>query len=164
MHRISKLKLAEVNLYLVCKLCNGYFIDPCTAQECLHSCELWLGSGLLNQLLELIWYKNNTTRISLTSYPTSTHSGISMNFSHWIPLHWLFPAPRVLICRWFVYTALLHVFLIFSLQDMYSKASLLSLHMSYLWSGNPQNSTPRNDQVSHYWWWNICGEWSIVTK
>ncbi|KAF6030491.1 BMI1 [Bugula neritina] len=37
MHRVSKLKLAEVTPYLVCKLCNGYFIDPCTAQDCLHT-------------------------------------------------------------------------------------------------------------------------------
>ncbi len=34
-----KIMLHKLNPQIVCKLCKGYFIDPVTISECLHSCE-----------------------------------------------------------------------------------------------------------------------------
>lgn len=31
--------LLDVNPHLLCVLCAGYYIDPTTIVECLHSCE-----------------------------------------------------------------------------------------------------------------------------
>ena len=30
--------MADINPFFICKLCNGYFRDPYTAKECLHTC------------------------------------------------------------------------------------------------------------------------------
>lgn len=35
----SRVRLTEVNPYLVCVLCHGYLVDATTIAECLHSCE-----------------------------------------------------------------------------------------------------------------------------
>lgn len=37
MHRQIKIKITELNDYLKCSLCKGYFIDATTITECLHS-------------------------------------------------------------------------------------------------------------------------------
>jgi len=34
-----RLKLADLNTHVTCFLCKGYFIDPVTISECLHSCK-----------------------------------------------------------------------------------------------------------------------------
>lgn len=35
----NRVKLKDVNEYLICILCNGYFVDATSIAECLHSCE-----------------------------------------------------------------------------------------------------------------------------
>ena len=35
-HRIA---VRDLNQHIVCAICYGYYIDPATITECLHSCE-----------------------------------------------------------------------------------------------------------------------------
>lgn len=32
--------MADINEFLICKLCKGYLRDPYTVKECLHTCTL----------------------------------------------------------------------------------------------------------------------------
>ena len=36
---IKQITLKELNPHVICVLCRGYFIDPATMVECLHSCK-----------------------------------------------------------------------------------------------------------------------------
>ena len=36
---IKKIMLKDLNPHVICVLCRGYFIDPVTIVECLHSCK-----------------------------------------------------------------------------------------------------------------------------
>ena len=36
---IKKIMLKDLNPHVICPLCRGYFIDPVTIMECLHSCK-----------------------------------------------------------------------------------------------------------------------------
>ena len=36
---LKKISLSDLNPQIVCVLCGGYFIDPVTLAECLHSCK-----------------------------------------------------------------------------------------------------------------------------
>ncbi|KAL1465651.1 hypothetical protein WDU94_005203 [Cyamophila willieti] len=35
----KKLKVTDLNPFLICVLCKGYYIDATTIVECLHSCK-----------------------------------------------------------------------------------------------------------------------------
>lgn len=35
----NKRLISELNSYITCKLCKGYFIDATTIIECLHTCK-----------------------------------------------------------------------------------------------------------------------------
>ncbi|KAF2880552.1 hypothetical protein ILUMI_25623 [Ignelater luminosus] len=37
MHQTRRIPIVELNDYLTCKLCKGYFIDATTIIECLHT-------------------------------------------------------------------------------------------------------------------------------
>ena len=39
MHRSLTIKQNDLNPFLKCPLCKGYFIDAFTINECLHSCK-----------------------------------------------------------------------------------------------------------------------------
>lgn len=51
----NKAKLTEVNDYLTCFLCKGYYIDATTIVECLHSCKFTNIYSLGNQLFMLFF-------------------------------------------------------------------------------------------------------------
>ena len=36
---IKQITLKDLNPHVICVLCRGYFIDPATMVECLHSCK-----------------------------------------------------------------------------------------------------------------------------
>ena len=61
-HRIVKIRdkkkigVNELNPHLICVLCSGYFIDPVTIVECLHSCELIAVPKLKEQWLIFFLY------------------------------------------------------------------------------------------------------------
>ena len=38
--KLKRATLGDLNEHIICRLCGGYFIDPVTIVECLHSCKL----------------------------------------------------------------------------------------------------------------------------
>ena len=36
---VQRIAVRDLNQHIVCALCFGYYIDPATITECLHSCE-----------------------------------------------------------------------------------------------------------------------------
>ncbi|KAI9922596.1 hypothetical protein PsorP6_001855 [Peronosclerospora sorghi] len=43
--RTVTLRMADINDFFICKLCKGYFRDPYTAKECLHTCTSFTDSN-----------------------------------------------------------------------------------------------------------------------
>ncbi|XKL59145.1 hypothetical protein PGB90_000161 [Kerria lacca] len=64
----NRVKLKDVNEYLICILCNGYFVDATSIAECLHSCFYDDGTRRTSfYFIFLVTYKRKK-RISLTDY------------------------------------------------------------------------------------------------
>ena len=54
----GKVKIKDINPHIICVLCSGYYIDPVTITECLHSCKLYC-----------FFYVGKRLKISILHFP-----------------------------------------------------------------------------------------------
>jgi hypothetical protein len=56
---LKKVSLSDLNPHIVCVLCGGYFIDPVTLVECLHSCKLVY---IHKQGCQMVYFQNQKSQ------------------------------------------------------------------------------------------------------
>ena len=72
---MPEFKIADLNRYLVCKLCDGYYRDATTSTECLHTfCKCCLEQEFAQQL------ENSKSRNTLMYCPTCKENLVSIRW------------------------------------------------------------------------------------